>query len=171
MKFTTRRGRPRKENTGKDKGTAQLQEKRKTGLTTEPLDLCLSRGLITQEQHNAGIRLRWLYTLKMGAPTISAYSPESGGKICKYEDAGWLARKQAEYQLMLDILDKTKSRKIVIDTCIFSNTPTFLYDKPEHLRIKNLASTKELELLKDGLEALAGIKKNVTRQHIRQPPS
>lgn len=157
MKFSTRRGRPRKEKQGKDLGTIELQNKRKTGLTSEPLDLCLARGLITEVQHSAGLRLRWLYTLRLGAPNISAYSPEKGGKLCKYEDSGWLARKQLEYKKMLAALDKTGARRIVANVCIMGHMPLFLISTHSYIN--------ELKLLQEGLDSISNPKYRDQKYH------
>jgi hypothetical protein len=168
MTFSRRRGRPKsialKNN---DKGTKELIEKRKFNLTTEPLDLCFWRGLINEQQHNAGIRMRWLYTLKFGAPTISSYSPDNlGGHSCKYEDSGWLQRRQSEYSLIIEQLNRHKARKIIIDICVFSRMPEFLYKAPANFHKHSLSIYKELELLIIGLDEIdkiCGTKKSATK--------
>lgn len=164
MAFSKRRGRPRKTyETGKDKGTLELQAKRMQNQTIEPLDLCLSKGIITEQQHNAGIRLRWLYTLKFGAPTISAYLPdESGGHSCKSEDSNWIAKRQNEYNKIIELLDKTKSRKLVMDICVFNNPPAFLYEKPEQLNKYSLTNHKHLMLFVTGLDMINALNKNTS---------
>lgn len=160
MAFSRRRGRPKKVSEGIDKGTAELRAKRNQNITTEPLDLCLNRGLITTEQHNAGIRFRWLYTLKFGAPTISSYSPDdTGGHSCKYEDTSWIARKQAEYNLIIQTIEKNKTRKTVMDICIFSLMPDFLNNKLAYLSGRNISSEKELNLLINGLDSINNLRK------------
>jgi len=156
MAFSRRRGRPKRSNTqGKDIGTKELIEKRKLNLTVEPLDLCFPRGLINEQQHNAGIRLRWLYTLKFGAPTISSYSPDNiGGNSCKYEDSGWLHRRQNEYNIIIENLERKKARKTVVDICVFSRMPEFLYKVPVKLRKDSLSNYKQLDLLISGLDEI-----------------
>lgn len=159
MAFSRRRGRPKKPYEGADKGTAELREKRSQNLTIEPLDLCLNRGLITEQQHNAGIRLRWLYTLKFGAPTISSYCIDDiGGHSCKYEDSSWTARRQSEYSLIIQALKENGSRKTVMDICVFSLMPTFLASNIHGLN-NNLYSIKELNLLTYGLDAIISSRK------------
>ena len=161
MKFSRRRGRPKRTNPiGKDKGTAELQQKREANLTSEPLDLCLAKGLINEEQHNAGIRLRWLYTLKLGAPTISAYNPgEAGGASCKYDDETWLAYRQEEYNLILALLDKNKCRNIIVNTCIMGQAPGFLTAYTASLQRPRTLAYKELNLLIKGLDLISTLKK------------
>lgn len=75
LSFPRRRGRPRTAHKGRDLDTPELAQKRRTGETTETLDLCLERGIITHRQHWSGIHLRWLYTLRYGAPGIRAVDP------------------------------------------------------------------------------------------------
>ena len=155
MAFSRRRGRPKKTyEIGKDKGTSELQTKRMHNLTIEPLDLCFSKGLINEQQQNAGIRLRWLYTLKFGAPTISSYIPDdAGGHSCKYEDNNWMAKRQTEYNNILHLLDKAKSRQIVMDVCIFSRLPAFLYEKIS-IHKPHQQHYKELTLLVSSLDSI-----------------
>ena len=86
LSFSKKRGRPRVEKEKNDYGTLELRNKRLLELTTEPLDLCFKKQLITIEEHEAGIRLRWLYTLKFGSPDISAYSFEPAGSSCFRND-------------------------------------------------------------------------------------
>lgn len=157
MGFSKTRGRPKRNFTpGKDKGTAELRAKRQANITTEPLDLCALRGLINEEQQNAGIRLRWLYTLKLGAPSIKAYSADNlSGRSCKYEDEYWLQQRQLEYKLIIDELEKTKARKIVMDICIFNRMPDFLYKIPTKVNLYNLQNYRDLELFVSGLNYIA----------------
>ncbi len=65
-----KRGRPKNTGTNIDKGTIELQRKRKDNLTIESLDLCLQKNIITPIEHMSGIKLRWIYTLRFGVPTI-----------------------------------------------------------------------------------------------------
>ena len=72
MAFSTRRGRPpRPRLDDNDNGTPELQFKRALGVTREPIDLCLERNLITPDHHWCSLHLRWLYTLRYGAPAIT----------------------------------------------------------------------------------------------------
>jgi hypothetical protein len=159
MSFSRRRGRPKKIITdAKDKGTIELQSKREYNVTTEPLDLCFSKGLINIEQHNAGVRLRWLHTLKLGAPSVSAYAiGELGGRVCKYEDSVWLANRQEDYNSILKELSKGGSRKIVVDVCIYGIMPKFLFSAPRNLKHLNLSMYNDLNLLINGLDSIASL--------------
>jgi hypothetical protein len=165
MKFSKNRGRPKRTFAiGKDKGTAELREKRKSGITTEPLDLCAERGLINTKQHNAGIRLRWLYTLKLGAPCISAYCADNVvGRSCKYEDIFWLKQRQSEYTHIIQELEKNKARRIVMDICIFNRMPDFLYKIPNKINIRSLHNYKDLEVFVMGLDVIANMLNNKNR--------
>jgi phosphoenolpyruvate carboxykinase (ATP) len=46
MAFSSRRGRPRALSGVPDTGTPELRRKRDLGITAEPIDLCLTRGII-----------------------------------------------------------------------------------------------------------------------------
>lgn len=165
MSFSRRRGRPKKITEKNDKGTNELIAKRKANITTEPLDLCAVRGLITSEQHNAGIRLRWLYTLKLGSPGISAYSLDNlGGLSCKHEDIIWLKRRQTEYQSIISELERNKARRVVMDVCIFNRMPNFLYKIPTKINVHNLGNYKELQLFITGLDCIVNMLKDRSKR-------
>jgi hypothetical protein len=109
MSFTSRRGRPRKEiikiRQEKDFGTAELQEKRSRGLTREPLDVCKERGIVNDDQYAAAMHFRWLYTLRFGAPTVSAIGLESRyGRELASNDENWQAEREREYALAIKAL-------------------------------------------------------------------
>lgn len=122
MGFTAKRGRPKTRHVGRipDLGTQQLQAKRRQNITIEPLDLLVQKSLISEEQHWAGIHLRWLYTLKMGAPNISASNlDELYGRELRMEDEGWREDREAEYNLAVETLQISKTFKEVMDMAVF----------------------------------------------------
>ena len=122
MGFTVKRGRPKTSPMGRipDFGTEQLQAKRRQNATIEPLDLLLQKSLISTEQHSAGIHLRWLYTLKMGAPNISASNlDEFSGRELRQEDDNWREKRELEYNCAVEILQNSGSFKQVMDIAVF----------------------------------------------------
>jgi hypothetical protein len=122
MGFSAKRGRPKTKLMGRipDFGTEQLQAKRRQNATIEPLDLLLQKSLISNEQHSAGIHLRWLYTLKMGAPNISASNlDEFYGRELRQEDDNWRESREAEYNCAVEILQNCCSFKPVMDIAVF----------------------------------------------------
>lgn len=158
MGFSKKRGRPviYKEKT--DKGTIELRKKRLLNLTDEPLDLCLKKGLISNEQHSAGIRLRWLYTLRYGAAGISAYCAEGKGRTTKYDNDKWMQQRQAEYNIYIAGLNKAGYRTVVMNICIFNQHPLFL------LPVNNMLDKKDIErrnimllALRNGLDLITKI--------------
>jgi hypothetical protein len=157
MGFSRKRGRPALQKSQDDKGTNELQRKKSLGITAEPLDLCLKKGLICDEEHNAGIRLRWLYTLRFGAPDISAYSLDRRGKSCVQSDNDeWLHPRQLEYNNALTTLDKIGAKTIVMNICVFNQRPAFLL--PYSVNITSMETKSrhaKFTKFKDGLKALA----------------
>lgn len=156
MKYRTKRGRPKSSHSGKDYGTPELIIKRQIGITSEPLDLCLERGIITIDEHWAGIHLRWLYTIIFGAPTVSASDPSSlGGKNLRTDDSGWLHEREQEYSLAQITLRRLHALPLVPDVCIFNHLPRFLL---LHHNAKNLQSaiahSDEYQCFRDGLNGL-----------------
>lgn len=157
MGFSTKRGRPASNLPKHDHGTKELREKHAQSLTTEPLDLCLQRNLISVEQHNAGIRLRWLYTLRFGAPTISAYQPENPGASCFRQDSEeWLHARYREYEHHIRELTRIQARRLILNVCVFHQMPRFL--KPIHqlTASENLLRHHQLEKFREGLEVVIG---------------
>ncbi len=128
----TKKGRPTKKLPLKpDLGTKELIKKRLHDLTIEALDLCFKRGLISPDEHRAGLKLRFLYNQKFGSPSIS--SPEltdcKGRNIPKFVDPSVFQEYMQLYAEVLNGLDYINSRKLVTDVCIFDMPPSFLTDK------------------------------------------
>ncbi|MCE3233456.1 MAG: hypothetical protein K0R98_1713 [Rickettsiaceae bacterium] len=159
MGFSRKRGRPCAPREKTDKGTKELQEKRARNHTIEPLDLCLKKQIIESSEHEAGIRLRWLYTLRFGAPDISAYQPEMRGKSCFHaDDEEWLHARHLEYKNALVELEKIGAKRVVINICIFNQRAAFLLPATAdtthyQLRLRHATFRK----FKDGMEVLAGV--------------
>ncbi|MGE0755000.1 MAG: hypothetical protein AB7L92_07545 [Alphaproteobacteria bacterium] len=120
------RGRPRATRPQHDHGTQELQEKRRRGETSEILDLCFARGLITQKQHWCGIHLRWLYTLRYGTPSVQATRLADVTADAKHCDPEWQVARDDEYRNALHLLNQYGNAQIVLDVCIFNESPGFL---------------------------------------------
>ncbi|MCD6035130.1 MAG: hypothetical protein K0R63_871 [Rickettsiales bacterium] len=151
MMLHRKRGRPCLRRASRDLGTPELQEKRTQHITAEPLDFLHHKGLISSTQHQAGMRLRWLYSLRFGVPRVQAYNAEhiAGSSSSPY-DPLWLAARNREYLLLCRILKEEGVEKTVSDVCIHLKSP--LHIAP----------------LERGLEALANYRKKGsarTRSH------
>jgi len=156
MGFSRKRGRPKIERAAKDRGTRELQQKRLMQTTQEALDLCLIQNLITDQQHSCGLRLRWLYTLQFGAPSIEAYVPESfGGGRHMEADEEWLELRKNEYYRALRQLEVVSTRKLVLNICVFNQRIGFLGARPQKVTFKE-AAWRHHSLLKfrEGLRVL-----------------
>jgi hypothetical protein len=127
MSFSTRRGRPKKTIVEKDVGTVELRRKRAKMETSEPLDICLQKGILTEQQHWCGIHLRWLYTLRYGAPIVSCrdirdhYQP-----AMRNDDPHWRAQREYEYREAIALLQQYKTYEDVMNLTIFHELPIFL---------------------------------------------
>ena len=127
LSFRKRRGRPKKNLPRHDTGTPELVMKRLMGHTMEALDLFLERRLISQRQHWCGIHLRWLYTLRHGAPTLQAISPvHVGGFEAKPDDPLWRSAREKEYNQAIRLLAAKGHALIVLNLCIYNEKPLFL---------------------------------------------
>lgn len=127
LTFARKRGRPRKSRPSRDIGTPELVMKKLLGETTEALDLCMERNLLTTEQHWCGIHLRWLYTLRYGTPGVRAIDPTHlGGAENKLDDPEWRSARELEYHDALNKLTQSGHALCIMNLCIFNERPPFL---------------------------------------------
>ncbi len=140
-----------------DLGTQELTLKRALNATKEPLDLFFEKGLITLDQHQYGIRLRWLYSLRFGAIGISSNFPKDLLHQSQLRDIDWLSTKQREYKKIIEELESQNAKKIILDICIHNLWPEFIF-KPSTLRSRN-----EFTEFKKAIEQLEEIFKNYKR--------
>lgn len=160
MAFTTRRGRPKKAAAeGVDVGTPELRFKHAHGLTAEPIDQCLERQLITEAHHWCALHLRWLYTVRYGAPSLTTrYDSGSAGPRTA-DDPAWRRQREAEYHAATALLRTGVHYEPVMRVCVYNEWPAFLdprllartWDEPA------LAARLERarQQLIDGLDVLA----------------
>lgn len=132
-RFKSQRGRPRQSiisSSGdtSDSGTPELILKRAQSLTSEPIDLCLSRGHINEEEHRAALHLRWLYTLRHGAPGISAFDllRGQGHSIEASADPAWRSAREREYLQAMALLKRSRSEQAVLSCILYHEMPEFL---------------------------------------------
>lgn len=148
-----KRGRPKINKPMYDSGTAELILKRLSGETTEALDLCLNRELISKKQHWCGVHLRWLYTLRFGAPGVRAVdTAHLGGTELKLHDTAWVSAREEEYQTALAHLSRSGHTSLVMNICIFNERPIFLKKPASLLTSKSSAAT--LQRFREGLGIL-----------------
>ena len=157
-KLPAKRGRPKSARLGSDSGTPELIMKKLKGETSETLDLCLERRIITPEQHWCGIHLRWLYTLRNGAPGIRAIDPTHiGGKEIKLDDPEWRAARELEYHEAINCLTQSGHAPILRNICVHNDRPAFL--KANESKTKKYAKDAAalITTLCDGLDILANL--------------
>lgn len=151
------RGRPKNTRPSTDTGTPETVMKRALGVTTEALDLCLERGIITEKQHWCGIHLRWLYTLCHGVPNVRAINllqPLNQDKLTDHDNPKWREAREKEYNEAISLLSKTGHAIMLMNMCIYNERPKFLYIDS----LKNTKNTKNnihnIANLRDGLDIL-----------------
>ena len=160
MGFSTQRGRPaRPKLDGRDAGTPELQLKRALGITHEPIDACLERGLITTDHHRSGLHLRWLYTVRYGAPVITTrYDDRQERTAPMEENDEWRTLREREYQDAVLLLQQARRYECVMRACIFNETPAFLNHRLTARAWHEPALATQLQLgrrmLSEGLELL-----------------
>lgn len=137
-----------------DTGTPELIAKRIFHHTAEALDLCLERGIVTQEQHWCGIHLRWLYTLRFGAPGVRATDPlHMGGREAIAEDPRWRALREVEYNEAIAALGAPLVNPMLA-LCVFNERPAFLQPPGRWSRVQALRNAREADMLLTGFAAL-----------------
>jgi len=92
----------------------------------EPLDLLFKDSIITIEQHKLALKLRWMFTLNFGIPTVQAYNINRvrGRGLPKYDDVALIAIR-TRYKQIIEFLyleDKVAA-KALINVIIHHKSP------------------------------------------------
>ena len=152
-----KRGRPKALRTGTDTGTPELIMKKLLGETAETLDLLLEHSLINKEQHWSGIHLRWLYTLRYGAPSIRTLDhTHTGGIEIKPEDPEWRAAREMEYHEAMRKLTTNAQATLMLNLCVHNERPRFLKKVGAKKRYTQAEAQTLLEL-RQGLDLLSDL--------------
>jgi hypothetical protein len=155
LHFPKKRGRPRIQRPMRDSGTPELVMKRARQETAEAFDLCLERGIITPEQHWCGIHLRWLYTLRYGAPGVRALDPTHlGGREVKLDDPDWRIAREMEYTTAIQALNERGATTLLLSLCIHNERPAFLRRPTNLSRPHGEKTMRDIRILCDGLDTL-----------------
>ena len=158
LHFPRKRGRPRSSRPRIDTGTPELVIKRLIGDTAEALDLCLERNIITPEQHWCGVHLRWLYTLRYGAPGVRAIDPTHlGGQENKLDDPEWRMAREQEYTEAMKLLYANNIALPIINICIYNDRPHFLNIHAPVTTKSLSAAERSINTLCTGLDILSDL--------------
>ena len=161
IRFTTRRGRPKSTRPMRDTGTPETVMKRLLGVTTESLDLCLERGIISKRQHWCGIHLRWLYTLRHGVPSAKTIDiVREHGKEIKNDDPTWREEREKEYNQAINLLTKSGQALFLLNLCVYNDRPKFLNYSTAEMQINFASVADSVARLRDGLDVLSELWKN-----------
>jgi hypothetical protein len=160
MAFSSKRGRPKTAPNTQDYGTAELIAKRAFHLTDEPIDQCLHQRLISAGEHRAGLHLRWLYTLRYGAPSVQALCLDQHSHTSSREAiASWRAEREADYAQARQLLHQSGHYECVMRLCVFNEAPPFLNASAREKAWHHPATRQHLEdqhqHLRAGLTLLA----------------
>ncbi|MFK7760708.1 MAG: hypothetical protein AB8B46_01090 [Candidatus Midichloriaceae bacterium] len=121
-----KRGRPKNSIYLINKGTPELQAKRRMNLTSESLDICLKKNIIDNDQHRSSIKLRWFYTVIFGAPIIQSKLIKLDFFKSKNYDEVFLQKLEKKYYEVLQQLKEIYAHRIVMSICIHNEFPKFL---------------------------------------------
>ena len=149
--MSRRQGRPKKTRPSIDLGTPELIYKRAYHSTMEAIDLCLEHAIITPAQHSCGLHLRWLYTIRYGAPGISALplTPLYNAPLSKQDDPLWRQARETEYREAIALLKSYHCANEVMRICVH-NERLFHLNQPQPS-----SATNPIPALKEGLSLLA----------------
>lgn len=119
---------------GRPKIYYEFSNKLKRYKIVEPLDLLFHNGIITITQHKLAVKLRWMFTLNFGLPTVQAYNINrvKGRGLPKYDDHT-LAVIRSQYKQITEFLylEDKGAAKALINVIIHHKQP----DKDIHLII------------------------------------
>lgn len=169
MAFSQRRGRPPvPKSDGPDLGTPELCFKRAHGFTLEPIDHLLEQGLIQANHHWCGLHLRWLYTVRYGAPVITTrYESDSQPSTAPQADLEWQSMREREYMLAVGLLKQANRFEPVMRLSVFNEQPAFVNPTLQKRAWSEPALANQLnrqhQLLLEGLTLLSS--------HWRSKPS
>ena len=161
MGFTSKRGRPKtvtlvKGREEKDLGTLELQMRRARDMTTEPIDICKKKSIIKADQYSAAMHFRWLYTIRLGAPGVSAVNLDAfGGRNIAQNNEEWQAGREKEYAMAVEKLRQAGALRIVMNICVFNHMPRFLKMVATFSGAEMRQNIAELAKFRDGLDILA----------------
>lgn len=170
MAFTSQRGRPRKSLPEFDFGTPELRLKHALRLTAEPIDICLEKLFITPQQHWCGLHLRWLYTLRYGAPSLCAHYADSASapNQLQSDDPAWRVLREKEYHEAIGLLKNNHYYECVMRLVVYNESPVFLNSRLQNVAITNHALYTELTRSRtqfcNGLDLLAGLWQKIKQQ-------
>ena len=92
----------------------------------EPFDVLFKNGIITIVQHKLALKLRWMFTVNFGLPTVQAYNINKvrGRDVSKYDD-DTLAAIRYKYKQIIDFLylEDKASAKALINVIIHHKQP------------------------------------------------
>lgn len=129
--FRSKRGRPRQHDAprGPDLGTPELAMKRALGQTSESIDICLERKLITPEQHGCALHLRWLHTIRYGAPGITALdlTRGPGQELYDEDDPRWRIYRERDYHEAIELLRERGYAQELLPCIIYNERPDFIH--------------------------------------------
>lgn len=127
MAFSTQRGRPRNPAPAIDLGTPELRLKHALRLTAEPIDIFLEKNILTHRQHWCGLHLRWLYTLRYGAPNLTTrYADPDTPSTPPETTPEWRSAREQEYHEAIQALKAGRRYEPVTRLAIFNEIPAFL---------------------------------------------
>ncbi|PZP83955.1 MAG: hypothetical protein DI582_09980 [Azospirillum brasilense] len=87
----------------------------------------MSQQLIDAQQHRAALHLRWLHTVRYGAPVLSTrYQDRISTSAEPFPDS-WRAAREEEYRGALVILRQWHAHDLVLRVAVYHETAAFMH--------------------------------------------
>jgi len=146
MNFSNKRGRPKKNKNKIDLGTDEFQNKKKSYIFDNLLNILKIRDIIDEVEYKNAFWFRYLYSVKFGNPNvITAYNISKVQGINTFIiNKNKQERMEKIYNKISFNLQKNGLKNIVMNICIFDKLDEIL----------QLSDKEYLEKLKEGLEII-----------------
>jgi len=161
------RGRPKVNKATRDFGTVELQQKRLMRATDDALDLVFEKGIITETQYYAGLKLRKFFHIIFGFLKVRAYDISNirgrSTKIGEYEEEK--SRIKKDYDFIIRSLAVKGYDRIINRICIHGEILNCLKIHQIDLSQGKLIN-KRLAELEELQEAMIALEKIIENQKI-----
>lgn len=140
-------------------GRFNKRHRKRSFNSSDPLDYCYEKGLISYEEHKAGIEFRKLHITKFGIKTITSNFPLQGYRCGKTLSDSEIMYRHSKYEKICRHLRKQKLLRVMLDICVYTVTPAFI-SAPGTFR-----ATHEFENFSSGIGELKSVIKKLSEGH------
>jgi len=146
MRFSNKRGRPKKNKIELDFGTIELQEKRKSNLSDDLLITLKKLNFINDVEYQAALWFRYLYSIKFGNPNVitACNIMKINGRNLFEMNKEKREKMEKLYNKISQQLEGRGMKNMMLNVCVFDKCDMIL----------KLNCNKYCKKLKEGLEII-----------------